>query len=62
MADQNNDDALKAAAEKAAAAEAERVQAAERKIHVKMKKDGEKPILVHPTCVKDHKTVGWTEA
>jgi hypothetical protein len=48
--------------QKAAAAEAERVQAAERKIHVKMKKDGEKPLFVHPTCVAAHKALGWTEA
>ena len=57
MADVNpNDEAAKAAAA------AKEQEALERKTHVKMKKDGEKPIFVHPTCVDNHKAVGWTEA
>jgi len=52
----------KAAAEKEAADKAEaRRLAEEDKILVVMIKDGEK-LKVHPSCVADHESLGWTKA
>jgi hypothetical protein len=72
--DQAKKDAEKAAAEaaektaaqarkEAAAAEsAEKARLAdEAKILVKMTKNGEE-LSVHPTCVKDHESLGWKRA